>query len=424
MLLREWMARLTTDPIDPADPKEDRYLRLHEAGAGSVDDIKSLIDLADGATTQLFSGPRGSGKTTELMRLRGALGEAGYTVVLVDILDFVNQSSEIDITEFLIALALGFGEEILPSEVIEERGFASRFWSFMKRTRVSVEGVRAEAFGVGVEFDLKREMKSSKAFVDQLRERLGFVLGELQAEVVGYLRDTVESHRAERADCSGVVMVVDNLEKLRGTTGNDDAVQASAEGLFVHHADKLRFASHHTVYTVPPFLMFTDPGALPYDGPVRPVPIPQVRTRGREVVQSGVDQLVEVVRLRIEWDRLLESRALLDEIVVASGGHLRDLFRILRELITLVNGRGIDLPVPADHVRTAIESVARGFSQITQEDADFLRLVHEAQGTAKPSKDQVKALARLVDTHMLLTHMNGETWYEVHPLARRTLGLE
>lgn len=33
---------------------------------------------------------------------------------------------------------------------------------------------------------------------------------------------------------------------------------------------------------------------------------------------------------------------------------------------------------------------------------------------------EVERLAELLDTHMLLAHLNGGTWYEVHPLARRS----
>lgn len=29
-----------------------------------------------------------------------------------------------------------------------------------------------------------------------------------------------------------------------------------------------------------------------------------------------------------------------------------------------------------------------------------------------------------MNAHMVLAHLNHENWYEVHPLARRTLGLE
>ena len=53
------------------------------------------------------------------------------------------------------------------------------------------------------------------------------------------------------------------LEKLRGTSEDDLEVQDSVQRLFVNHASRLKFTSHHTVYTVPTYLQLTTPGALP-----------------------------------------------------------------------------------------------------------------------------------------------------------------
>lgn len=105
--------------------------------------MHATIELALDTTIQLLSGPSGSGKTTELYRLRGALRDAGYHVVIFDIDEYVNESSPI----------------------------------------------------------------------------------------------------------------------------------------VVAHASKLKFRSHHLIYTVPTYLQFTAPGALPYDSRVLPVPVPHVRPR-------------------------------------------------------------------------------------------------------------------------------------------------
>lgn len=96
--LRSWLSQLTTDPIDPYREGESRYVALEDSGRDAVDSIFSRISLSMSMTTQLLSGPEGSGKTTELHRLQGMLRDDGYTVVLVQISDYVNQSSEIDVT--------------------------------------------------------------------------------------------------------------------------------------------------------------------------------------------------------------------------------------------------------------------------------------------------------------------------------------
>ncbi|MBV9013972.1 MAG: hypothetical protein JO272_18350 [Pseudonocardiales bacterium] len=50
--LREWSAALTLGPLDPADPKETRYVALAEAGRAAVDELMATIELAFDTTTQ------------------------------------------------------------------------------------------------------------------------------------------------------------------------------------------------------------------------------------------------------------------------------------------------------------------------------------------------------------------------------------
>jgi hypothetical protein len=435
-LLRDWLARLTLDPLDPYQEGENRYVPLEESGRGAVDQIFATIDLHLDTTTQLLSGPNGSGKTTELLRLKGTLQEVGFTVALVDILQFVNRSAPIDVTDCLIAVALGAGEQ-LPQPAESSGGFGRRFADFLGRLSitfdagvvsgsVSAEKAGVQAAGVGVEIDLKRELKNSESFVRELRGKLAYHVGSLYDEVAGYFRQLASASRALNPNTRGLVVIVDSLEKLRGTQDNDERVQASVEGLFVHHADKLRFKSHHMVYTVPTYLLFTAPGALPYDGRVRPVPIPHVRSRNGlvdEESNKSVDELIDVIAKRIPWERLLGDQENLDRVIAASGGHLRDLFLILHEVITQVYGRHLELPVTTRRVEEALDSLAHSFSSVTKEQADFMRRVMAAGGAIEPTEGEVHLMARLMDTHMLLAHMNGQDWYEVHPLARRSLEL-
>jgi len=423
-LLRTWLNCLTPDPIDPTDA---RYVPLEESGRGAVDDIYSFIDLSLATTTQLLSGASGSGKTTELRRLKANLKKAGFTVVLVDILEYVSQSAEIEATAFLIALGLSFGEQMPVASADGSRpDFAARFRSFLKRVKVSIEigpakasasaeSLSASVPGLSVDIDMKKELRSSEPFVNELRAKLAFQLGDLHAEVAAFCQELVAADQVQHPDSRGVVLIVDSLEKLREA--------ASVQRLFLRDSEKLRFDSHHVVYTVPPYLLFTDPGVLPFDGSVRPVPIPHVRDRDGEPVEPNIDQLETVISLRVDWEQLLGTRENLRTVILASGGHLRDLFRILQEVITSAHGRHADLPVEGAHVDDAVTVVARGFASITEESAACLRRAGQEGGRIQPAADEVDRLARLLDTHMLLAHLNGDAWYEVHPLARRALGL-
>lgn len=314
-------------------------------------------------------------------------------------------------------------------------GFGQRLQALLGRFSVKVNAgplalaasaqqVSVTAPGAEVELSLKDELRSSPDLVRELREKLAFHLGALHTEVAEFLADLVAWNTTPQHS-SGVVLVVDSLEKLRGTAANALAVQESVERLFVQHARRLRFDSHHTVYTVPVYLQFTAPGALSFDGAVRPVPVPHVCEHDGSVDEGchrTRAELREIVERRLPWRDVLPDEAALVRLVEASGGHLRVLFSLLRSVVTLVLRRNRTLPIDADDVDEAIRQVAHGFSGPTKEQADFLRRIVTAPGGyIEPLRDEVPLLALLLQTQMVLGHANGRDWYEVHPLARRTL---
>ncbi|MGI9002284.1 MAG: hypothetical protein ACR2GH_11530 [Pseudonocardia sp.] len=430
-VLRTWYAALTLDALDPSDPAETRYVPLLEAGRAAVDEMMATIELAFDPTTQLLSGPNGSGKTTELNRLRGDLNRAGFRVLMFDVTDYVNKSSPVYVTEFLIALALGAHDALGPTTEQDSPGFMPRLRRLLSRLKISLDvpgftaavsadGIEVEAPGASLEVDLQRELKTSQPFVAELRSKLRHNVGELYAEVAAFISERL----ATEDPGQGWVMIVDGLEKLRGVTGNDAAVQQAAEELFVGHSTELKFRSHHTIYTVPTYLRFTAPGALPYNSRVLQVPVPHVVPRkdeGPESVAETLDELREAVSRRIPVAEVFSSTAQLDHVVLASGGHLRDLFTLLLQLVNLTLRRSLELPLADEHVEEAIGYVAHDFAQMTAESQAFLLKVAASDGIVVPGASEVQMMARLLTSHMLLGHTNGQDWYEVHPLTLRAL---
>ncbi len=431
--LRNWHRALTLDPLAAGDP---RYVELQDAGRGAVDEIMAEIELHFDATTQLLSGPSGSGKTTELLRLQRELEDAGFRVVLLDATRYVSESAPISITEFLVALGLGASDALHRPEHTKP-GFGARLVALLRRlnvsldvgplsARISPDAVSVGALGATLEVDIQRELTSSRPFVDELRGKLSFHIGQLYDEVAAFVTDLIAQTEPEQ-ESAGFVFLVDSLEKLRGTSEDDLEVQDSVQRLFVNHASRLKFPSHHTVYTVPTYLQLTTPGALPYDSRVHPVPVPHLTTRDGGIDAAAIetlDELREVVRRRLPVERLFADVTQLDQVISASGGNLRDLFTILRQLISLMLRLSVPLPVSDEHIEEAIGNIAHDFSQLTTQQERFLRDVAAGNGSVRPKESEVQRMALLLQSHMLLGHLNGTgDWYEVHPLARRALGL-
>src|SRR6516164_4465695 len=117
-LFLKWLSqRLVVDA--PLEPDSELYEPLYDQ---SPDDPIGLIfrDIVFSEVQSLnfISGFRGSGKTTELSRLRKKLRDDGFFVAYANALDYVLPSEPVDISDFLIVLAGSFSDSLE-----EELGF-------------------------------------------------------------------------------------------------------------------------------------------------------------------------------------------------------------------------------------------------------------------------------------------------------------
>lgn len=91
-------------PDEPLTPNDRRYVELHDEPGGDgplirgEDAILPLVDtigLRPDGSCQLFSGYIGTGKSTELLRLRDVLQRQNYTVFYADALEYHDLAHEL-----------------------------------------------------------------------------------------------------------------------------------------------------------------------------------------------------------------------------------------------------------------------------------------------------------------------------------------
>jgi energy-coupling factor transporter ATP-binding protein EcfA2 len=66
--------------------------------------LATRITWSEAASVNLLSGQRGSGKSTELRRLRKLLQDEGCVVCLCDMRDYMNLTMPVEITDFFISV--------------------------------------------------------------------------------------------------------------------------------------------------------------------------------------------------------------------------------------------------------------------------------------------------------------------------------
>ncbi|MBZ5626483.1 MAG: ATP-binding protein [Acidobacteriia bacterium] len=134
--------QLEDRPLDPGDP---RYQPPYDH-PGCEDPIRLLqndIEYADSESLNLFSGFRGSGKTTELFRLRQRLTEAGYVVLYADALQYINPATPIEIAGLFIVLAGAFGDALEQEHRIrlKDETYWDRFRNWLTTTDVNLKEI-------------------------------------------------------------------------------------------------------------------------------------------------------------------------------------------------------------------------------------------------------------------------------------------
>lgn len=398
---------------------------LHGGDKDLVQELSDQIDFDEGGGTYLFSGNRGTGKTTELMRLAQLLGKMDCEVFYVNMAEYLNLTKAVEIPDFLISVLGAF------SEKIEERfgenpgklGFFDRASKFLK-TNVQINGFTIPVAGV----DLKMTLLEDPVFKQKLQEGLRGHVTKLVMDARVFVTEAVELVRSKTSADKKIVLIVDSVEQLRGIGGSNDIAEVfkSAETLFSGHADKLRFSPLHLVYTVPPYLsaLVGSLGALYSGGKIYMLPSVHVYEGlpkdGTAPIQSeaGLDTMVEVVKGRFpEWEEFF-SRTQLQRLAASSGGDLRDFFRLVKLCIS----QALYKPLPLlDDVLKGAESDLRNDMPLAHDDRDWLRKVVKSHKRELDNIDRLPDFARLTESKYILNYRNGDDWFDVHPLLRATV---
>jgi hypothetical protein len=284
----------------------------------------------------------------------------------------------------------------------------------MKRTNITIPEFSAAYSGVGI----KANLKSDPTFRQALQKHMAGYLGALVADVRAFFETCVKALKARHGAETEVVLLVDSLEHIRGSYLNAQQVQESVEMLFANHADKLNLPNLHAIYIVPPYLKVRVPnlGMLYGVGAVQIFPAIKIRTDGGAIHQLGVGAIKKIVERRGDWRKLLGEDAQIERLIHMSGGNLRDLLRLLSEVIRRASPTA--LPVGEALVEAAVNQMRTEFLPIADADAVWLARIAETHEASFEAMDRLPDLTRFFDTHLVLCYRDGPEWYDVHPLIK------
>jgi len=378
---------------------------------------------SDKPICKYFSGYTGSGKTTELKRLEKMLTDNDYFPVYIDSLDFFDLSNEIDAIDIHIAIIYSVMQKIAIAEnkdsnslIEEENGYFSKLVKFLS-SDVSLEKINVNTGVAKFVFNMKQDTTLRRKIRTNITDRISTFKTEIFEEFEKL------NERAKKINPNGLVVIVDSLEKLAGTSSNWDEVVKSAERVFDHQYQNISLPVH-SIYTAPTFLV-TKGVSLEF------LPVIKVRSRKEkgtkegEVYDNGVDALHSIIKKRVDEDALKEifgknHDADLREIILFCGGLTRDILKIMQKFIKLDN-----FPATKDDKENIFAGVKNHFKDsIFEDDYAWLREVAKANDYITPNDEKTFVSERMFKNHVILRYRNHDRWYDLHPAVKEILSSE
>jgi hypothetical protein len=405
--------------LEPGDPVY--VAQVNSQSSDAVHEIATEIDWQEGGGVCLFTGQRGTGKSTELLRLKKKLEDQGAVVFYADMTEFMLLTKEVEISDFLVSVAGAMSERLLERYNASpgNRSYWERFSAFMQ-SKIELKEFGGSVLGVS----LKASLKSDPDFKKRVQEASRGHVAELVQDAHTFLMEAVEFVRAKEHDSARkVVLLIDSVERIRGVGSEAMAVYESVRNLFFGHAEALRVPLLHIVYTIPPYLSVLASGAGSLMGGAvarRLVSTHIFKDRSRDADESGLAVLRSIVAVRFpNWQKLFAPAAL-DQLALSSGGDLREFFRLIRLCLPSVRDDA-QLPLNLASIAAAENAARSEMMPIPADHLGWLKRISASHDTCLEKDADLPTLAHFLDNRLVLNYRNGTDWYDVHPLLREVV---
>ena len=393
------------DPLRPLEGEWMQAFYVERPQSASIQPLIAELELDERSDDKtLFSGHRGSGKTTELNRLAQALAPT-HIVVQMDMESLLNLG-DVDYADLLVMIGLEvFRHAATVGPRLEREKLENlRFWYtthiLEKDQRGALDSEFAATLNAGIasitarlRTDAPRRQTvraQAQANLSDLLERLNDLLNELQ-------------QKAKKR----ILVIVDGLDKMY----NLDQVR----NLFLHGANALVEPRCRILYTVPIPLYYTNDFQQVRLSYHRSFSLPNIKVweRDGQPCAEGRETLKKLV-LRRMAEELITGEAL-EQLVDYSGGLLKELVSLTRASVLRARSlRGERGPVQQDDVEYAARQVRNAYRALLTKEG-----YQELQRILQGGRFANTPLAQDLLHNLSLLEYNGDgIWWTVHPIVR------
>ncbi|MBC7969582.1 MAG: ATP-binding protein [Verrucomicrobia bacterium] len=413
------------EPYKPLEANNPAYVDCDAVrGDGDIlDDLGNRIRKSRQTTYQLYSGHRGAGKSTELLRLKGSLETEGCFVVYFSAIEEDVNSGDIEYTDILLActshLLANLNETANATPLqkwLEER------WDELKdlaQTKVTLDGL-----SVKVAVEKFAELTANLRTEPTLRSRIREKINPHTPTLIKALNEFIQDAKTKLPEGkTKLVLIVDNLDRI-APIYDERSGRSNHEEIFIDRSEQLKALDCHIIYTIPFAILFSkwanDLNQNYNDSKI--LPMIMVRSPNGEIHAPGVATIREILAQRIKPfaadldldTEIFESAATLERLCLMSGGHVRGLLRLAQEAVN----RTDTLPISAKAVQRAITEERDSYRRAVEEHQwDLLAAVsRDKKIQHDPQHRSLLFSLCLLEYSYLDEQDEKQTWHDVHPL--------
>ncbi|MFZ1026834.1 MAG: ATP-binding protein [Limnoraphis robusta] len=398
--------------------KERNQFRV-EYGQETLEELEQLVeDSPSGDGKIIFAGHRGCGKSTLLAEFSRQLDKR-YFVVFFSISDLI-EMSDVNHINILFAIAVRLMEEAEKKDVKIKSSTKEQFYKwFASRTKTETEQFNAE---VGAGFDLFKiitgKLKADATVRQEIKQEFMRKISDLIARINEIAAVIVGATKQE------ILVIIDDLDKLD---------LALVREVYQNHIKALFQPNFRMILTIPISALreveLTATLTTETNDQVVKMSVSKLFDKGERRLPDSTPKpepaaiLKEIIEKRIPPE--LFEPEIVEQIIIYSGGVLRELIRISNECCRIClrlirrNPENKEIKINRDIFQQAITKISLDFDmRIGTTDYEILETTYRE---FRPNDPKDQRFLDLLHGLYVLEYRNAELWYDIHPIVTELL---
>ncbi|HAC62471.1 MAG TPA: pilus assembly protein PilB [Cyanothece sp. UBA12306] len=401
---------------------------------GNDDIIRELgrkIIRSNKPTYQLYTGHRGGGKSTEILRLEYYLKKEGCRVVYFEA-DEDLDLGDVGYPDILLACTRHLVEELNEQE---EANFLYKWIGEKFKEILDLGSSELELQEIGIEHQMSpfAKITSTLQVVPSKRQEIRKQIESNQVsfakiinQFIAQIKDKLKINNQTK-----LVIIADNLDRIP-TVRNQDG-SSNHEEIFIDCSSQLKSLICHVIYTVPISLVYSNRSAILREryGDTEVLPMIMVRDKKGNRDPKGIERIKKVIEQRINFvvasfiannpninqpinitiNDLFDSPESIDLLCSMTGGHAREIMLLVQSAMDWIE----TFPITRNAINKAIATSRNTYEQQVNHE-DWPKLVEVFKRKKIINKDEYR---QLLYSRCILEYRDPDdlqVWHDVHPL--------